>query len=208
VGSRGEPAGGLVGEHRRHGQRSAPGHRHVVPVDHLVDGQHSVMPAQARTSWAAASGSPEGPASCRPGTSAGGCLAGRDRRARICAAPRQMPRVQAGPAQHAQAQGGFFQGRQYEVGSLRGPRHGARNRSSSRAPEWHELHPVTHTASPSVERTAIVTGAARGIGAAAAERPARDGLAVAVIALDEADCAGTVEAIRSQGRSGSSSRPR
>ncbi|GAA3704027.1 3-oxoacyl-ACP reductase FabG [Nonomuraea antimicrobica] len=45
----------------------------------------------------------------------------------------------------------------------------------------------------------MVTGAARGIGAAVAKRLARDGLAVAVIDLDEADCAGTVEAIRSQG---------
>ncbi|MDP9869298.1 MULTISPECIES: SDR family NAD(P)-dependent oxidoreductase [Streptosporangium] len=44
-----------------------------------------------------------------------------------------------------------------------------------------------------------MTGAARGIGAAVAERLARDGLALAVIDLDEADCAGTVEAIRSEG---------
>ncbi|MGV9770640.1 SDR family oxidoreductase [Streptosporangium sp. NPDC003464] len=44
-----------------------------------------------------------------------------------------------------------------------------------------------------------MTGAARGIGAAVAKRLARDGLAVAVIDLDEADCAGTVEAIRSEG---------
>jgi 3-oxoacyl-[acyl-carrier protein] reductase len=45
----------------------------------------------------------------------------------------------------------------------------------------------------------MVTGAARGIGAAVAKRLARDGLAVAVIDLDEADCAETVEAIRSEG---------
>lgn len=44
-----------------------------------------------------------------------------------------------------------------------------------------------------------MTGAARGIGAAVAKRLARDGLAVAVIDLDEADCAGTVEAIRGEG---------
>jgi 3-oxoacyl-[acyl-carrier protein] reductase len=54
-------------------------------------------------------------------------------------------------------------------------------------------------ASTSANRAAIVTGAARGIGAAVAKRLARDGLAVAVIDLDEADCAGTVEAIRREG---------
>jgi len=47
-----------------------------------------------------------------------------------------------------------------------------------------------------------VTGAARGIGAAVAKRLARNGLAVAVIDLDEADCAATVEAIRSEGGTG------
>ncbi|WP_405801319.1 SDR family NAD(P)-dependent oxidoreductase [Streptomyces sp. NBC_01506] len=49
------------------------------------------------------------------------------------------------------------------------------------------------------QRTAIVTGAARGIGAAVALRLARDGLAVGVVDLDETDCAGTVEAIRHAG---------
>jgi 3-oxoacyl-[acyl-carrier protein] reductase len=50
-------------------------------------------------------------------------------------------------------------------------------------------------------RAAIVTGAARGIGAAVAGRLAHDGLAVGVIDLDEADCAGTVEAITGNGGS-------
>ncbi|GAA3511586.1 3-oxoacyl-ACP reductase FabG [Aeromicrobium panaciterrae] len=50
-------------------------------------------------------------------------------------------------------------------------------------------------------RTAIVTGGARGIGAGVAQRLAADGLKVAVVDLDEASCAGTVEAITAAGGS-------
>ncbi|WP_439678406.1 3-oxoacyl-ACP reductase FabG [Embleya sp. MST-111070] len=50
-----------------------------------------------------------------------------------------------------------------------------------------------------VDRVAVVTGAARGIGAATALRLARDGFAVAVLDLDEAACAATVTAIEKEG---------
>ena len=50
-----------------------------------------------------------------------------------------------------------------------------------------------------VQRIAIVTGAARGIGAGTAIRLAADGMAVAVLDLNVADCAATVKEIENAG---------
>jgi 3-oxoacyl-[acyl-carrier protein] reductase len=56
---------------------------------------------------------------------------------------------------------------------------------------------MTQSAPPT--RVAIVTGAARGIGEATARRLAADGMAVAVVDLDEGACATTVTAIHDAG---------
>ncbi|WP_448609520.1 3-oxoacyl-ACP reductase FabG [Geodermatophilus sp. URMC 60] len=52
------------------------------------------------------------------------------------------------------------------------------------------------------QRVAIVTGAARGIGAATARRLAEDGFAVAVVDLDESSTADTVQVIEAAGGRG------
>ncbi len=52
---------------------------------------------------------------------------------------------------------------------------------------------------PTDQRVAIVTGAARGIGAAVAVRLSEDGFAVAILDLGEGSCAPTVDAITTAG---------
>ncbi|MBA2558841.1 MAG: SDR family NAD(P)-dependent oxidoreductase, partial [Propionibacteriales bacterium] len=53
----------------------------------------------------------------------------------------------------------------------------------------------------SASRVAVVTGAARGIGAAVAARLASDGLSIGALDLDADDCAATVETVTAAGGS-------
>lgn len=59
---------------------------------------------------------------------------------------------------------------------------------------------MTDVFTPPEQRVAIVTGAARGIGAAVALRLAEDGHDVAIVDLNEENCAETVRAVENLGR--------
>ncbi len=61
---------------------------------------------------------------------------------------------------------------------------------------------MTSQSLPTEPRIALVTGAARGIGAAIARRLAQDGHDIAVFDLDRAACRDTIEAIERAGRRG------
>lgn len=65
---------------------------------------------------------------------------------------------------------------------------------------------MTTSTSTTMNRIAIVTGAARGIGAGIARRLASDGLAVAVVDLDESACQAVVDEIEATGGRGLAAR--
>src|ERR1700677_1257646 len=86
----------------------------------------------------------------------------------------------------------------HEVGATRLPT------QSPRCHLVHFSHSSTSTPGASMTdqpRTAIVTGSARGIGAAVAKRLSRDGFAVAILDLDEGSCKVVVDEITSSGGS-------